>query len=436
TFTVTLPFALAERPPPRSLLRLDGVHCLVIESGDLAAADLRVYLEHAGAQVGIAGDITEAARQAAAWSLAVIVYDTGYAEPPLDELRSAFAAHPAAHFLILTRGRGRRARVEGPDVVCLDGDGLRRQALLRAVAIAAGQASPEVIPDPGDDLPDDDTVVAPGIAEARAAGRLILVAEDDEINQKVILRQLGLLGYAAELAGTGSEALRLWRQGNYAMLLTDLHMPEMDGYALAAAIRQEESGGRRMPILALTANALRGEANRARAAGMDEYLTKPIQLSQLGEALEKWLPKAAASAPAVPAPPPAASPRQVVDLAVLAGLLGHNRANLHRLLGIYQTSLRTARAEFEAARAADDIRAIAAVAHRLKSSSRSIGALALGDICAELENACRAGDAVAITEGTGKLAAALDEVDASVVDLLNTPGMALEEMHENPADRR
>ncbi|HEX6736625.1 MAG TPA: MASE4 domain-containing protein, partial [Azonexus sp.] len=93
TFTVTLPFALAERQPPRSLLRLDGVHCLVIEGGDLAAADLRTYLEHAGAQVGIVGDIAEAARQATAWSLAVIVYDSGHAEPPLDKLRTAFAAH-------------------------------------------------------------------------------------------------------------------------------------------------------------------------------------------------------------------------------------------------------------------------------------------------------------------------------------------------------
>src|SRR3546814_14022613 len=81
----------------------------------------------------------------------------------------------------------------------------------------------------------------PSIAEARSQSRLILVAEDDAINQKVILHQLSALGYAAEFAGTGTEALRMWRAGRYALLLTDLHMPGLDGYGLATAIRAEES---------------------------------------------------------------------------------------------------------------------------------------------------------------------------------------------------
>jgi DNA-binding response OmpR family regulator len=74
-------------------------------------------------------------------------------------------------------------------------------------------------------------------------------------------------------------------------------MPEMDGYTLAETIRREEAQRRRMPILALTANALRGEANRARSAGMDEYLTKPVQLHLLRAALEKWLPRTNGSTP-------------------------------------------------------------------------------------------------------------------------------------------
>ncbi|HXE36959.1 MAG TPA: ATP-binding protein, partial [Azonexus sp.] len=300
TFTVTLPFAAAEQQPVRSLLRLDGVRCVVIAGHDLAADDVASYLEHAGAQVIVAGDIDQAARHAATLDNPVILYDAGHGDSPLPTLRLAFAALPGVRYLILTRGQGRRARVEAPDAIGLDGDGMRRQSLLRAVAIAAGRASPEVIQDDIEDFHDDEAI-APSIADARAAGRLILVAEDDEINQKVILHQLALLGYAAEIAATGSEALRLWHEGNYALLLTDLHMPEMDGYTLAATIRREEAGARRMPIVALTANALRGEANRARAAGMDEYLTKPVQLGQLGSALEKWLPGAAAK-PESPVP--------------------------------------------------------------------------------------------------------------------------------------
>src|SRR5690606_37107209 len=92
-------------------------------------------------------------------------------------------------------------------------------------------------------------LVAPSVSEARALDQLILIAEDDPTNQKVLLRQLELLGYAAEVADDGAEALHLWREGRYALLLTDLHMPEMDGYDLTAAIRSEEGGrSERLPI--------------------------------------------------------------------------------------------------------------------------------------------------------------------------------------------
>ncbi len=137
--------------------------------------------------------------------------------------------------------------------------------------------------------PADVRAVPLTMVEARAQGRLVLVAEDDHMNQKVILQQLGLLGYAGEIAGDGAEALALWRRGSYAMLLSDLHMPHMDGYDLVAAIRREEPAGTHLPVIALTANALRGEADRAMAAGMDAYLTKPVPLATLRGVLEQWI---------------------------------------------------------------------------------------------------------------------------------------------------
>ncbi len=126
-------------------------------------------------------------------------------------------------------------------------------------------------------------MVAPSREKALEEGRLILVAEDNEINQKVIRQQLALLGYAADIAEDGREALKRWESGNYALLLTDLHMPEMDGYQLTAAIRLAEQGkGKtRAPIIAFTANALKGEAEHCRAVGMDDYLSKPVQLAHL-----------------------------------------------------------------------------------------------------------------------------------------------------------
>jgi len=119
---------------------------------------------------------------------------------------------------------------------------------------------------------------------------LVLVAEDNEINQHVIAAQLDLLGFRAEVVGDGRAALAGWRTGRFALVLTDLQMPEMDGYALAASIRAEETYGQRTPIIALTANALKGEFERCKSAGMDAYLTKPVTLDTLGAVLRRWVP--------------------------------------------------------------------------------------------------------------------------------------------------
>jgi len=124
---------------------------------------------------------------------------------------------------------------------------------------------------------------------AGAAAGAILVAEDNQINQAVIRRQLALLGYEAEIAPDGRAALERWRAGRHALVFTDLHMPGMDGYELAAAIRAEQGAVARPFIVALTANAVKGEDARCRAAGMDDYLTKPLKLERLRSMLEKWL---------------------------------------------------------------------------------------------------------------------------------------------------
>ena len=117
----------------------------------------------------------------------------------------------------------------------------------------------------------------------------ILVAEDDPISQKVIQQQLTLLGHTVDVAADGAEAFLAWQSGEYKLLITDLHMPEMDGYALTRAIRDAENCGSRLPILALTANAILGEAEKAMAHGMNAYLTKPVELTTLRDTLDQWL---------------------------------------------------------------------------------------------------------------------------------------------------
>ena len=265
--------------------------------------------------------------------------------------------------------------------------------------------------------------VAPTIAQARAESRLILVAEDDAVNQKVILRQLALLGYAAEVASNGAEALRLWQEGRHALLLSDLHMPELDGYGLAGAIREAEgleAESVRMPILALTANASRDEASRVRAAGMDEYLTKPIQLAALGAALERWLEHAAFDAvPTASRPQAVATDSGVaVDVSVLKSLVGDDAGTVHEFLAEYLNTARAQAAEIVAGCDAECNSRVGAVAHKLKASSRAVGALALGDLCAELENASRAGGRSEMSVHRARFEHAMRDVEACIVDIL------------------
>jgi len=216
-------------------------------------------------------------------------------------------------------------------------------------------------------------VAAPG--QALRDGRVILVAEDNVINQRVILLQLSLLGFTAEVADNGLLALERWRGGRYALLLCDLHMPEMDGYELSAAIRAEQAGGARMPILALTANTLKGEAQRCRDAGMDDYLSKPLQLADLKTALDKWL----------PAP-------EVVSVGVLAQLIGNDAAVIDEFLLAFRASLLQVGGLMVAAQHDGKSAQVTAYAHQLKSSTRSVGAMALGELCAQIEAAGNAGD--------------------------------------------
>jgi HPt (histidine-containing phosphotransfer) domain-containing protein len=205
------------------------------------------------------------------------------------------------------------------------------------------------------------------------------------------------------------------------MLLTDLHMPDMDGYALAEAIRQEEiSKGTarkdRMPILALTANALRGEAIRAQAIGMDEYLTKPLQLESLRAAIERWLRRSSAAVATIDSREQASkSPSGwTVDVSMLESLVGSDPKVVQEFLSDYRTTSSRLSIELGSARAAGDIRRIVEIAHRLKSSSRAVGALALGDLCAELENVCRSGAVEAALGGTLRLEAALREMEEEI----------------------
>lgn len=113
------------------------------------------------------------------------------------------------------------------------------------------------------------------------------MVEDNEINQVVLSKQLEILGFPHDIASNGAEGLKRWRSGDFHLVLTDCHMPIMDGFELTAEIRETEKSLQMppTPIIAITANALEGEAERCLQAGMDGYLAKPIELNALRQKL-------------------------------------------------------------------------------------------------------------------------------------------------------
>jgi two-component system, sensor histidine kinase and response regulator len=129
-------------------------------------------------------------------------------------------------------------------------------------------------------------------AALRLSGR-ILVAEDNLVNQKVVMTLLRNLGLQYHLVSSGVRVLEAISRGQYDAILMDLQMPDMDGIEATAAIREREESGRRIPIIAMTAHAMKGDRDRCLAAGMDDYLSKPVRMAQLSATLQKWLPNPA-----------------------------------------------------------------------------------------------------------------------------------------------
>ncbi|MHB9102267.1 MAG: PAS domain S-box protein, partial [Sulfuricella sp.] len=470
TFTVRLPLTPLPAKPDSGgkVVDLSGLSCLVLGGDEGLVDDLAVYLTCGGALVERAPDMDAARKLIVTFppGLWLFIIDAGHDAAPVEELRAACRTRPnldprfvvvehghhqpgvEPHFVVIRRGRRRQGRAQTVDIVTLDGDVMHRQSFLRAVAIAAGRAQEEETPLPGKT---EAAITKPSREVARRQGRLILVAEDNETNQKVILQQLGLFGYTADVAGDGRAALERWQSSDYALLLSDLHMPKMDGYQLTAAIRAAEVGKRRIPIVALSANALKGEAEHCRAAGMDDYLSKPARLADMKAILEKWLPVAAKSAPAfhpplqgegwggdglnpinplerhTPIPPPtpplkggenAATASVPVDVSVLKALVGDDPAVIREFLHDFRVSAAKTAAELKAACDNGQAAQAGALAHKLKSSARSVGALALGELCAGIEQAGKAGQVEALTALLSRFEAEMAAVDEYLGSLL------------------
>lgn len=232
---------------------------------------------------------------------------------------------------------------------------------------------------------------APRLASGAFESR-ILIAEDNRVNQRVAQAMVVALGFSADVVADGEAAVAAARTGRYALVLMDCQMPVMDGYQAAKAVRSLGGDAARVPIVAVTADALPGDREKALAAGMDDYLAKPLRLHDLGAALERWLGKGA-SLPVLPERPLPKEESGPLDAGALASLRRLGDGVVPKdLVRVYLEDAPGRLAELARAVAAGELEAGWRAAHTLKGSSRTMGGLVLGDRLEAVERSLKGKD--------------------------------------------
>ncbi|KLI99417.1 hybrid sensor histidine kinase/response regulator [Luteimonas sp. FCS-9] len=402
------------------------------------------------------------------WGLRVMSADTTH--EALELLREAAGKGPSAACSVvvadlvglrdggvaLRRNLARHADYGRPRLVCLQdeappADGPQDEAILLGRQVSDARLREAILGDPpaasrpGPEPPTLAGATAPvprppatGAPQDAPAGTpRVLLVEDNPVNLMVGQRLLDVLGMRCETASNGEIALARLAEGGHDIVLMDCQMPVMDGYTATRRWREREAAsgaGHRLPIVAMTANAMAGDRQKCLDAGMDDYLAKPVTRNELARCLARWWPPGGAAAPApdaVPAPavplpatsasggpasspvvaPPAVAAPVAAGPAVLDGevlddlrdLLGDD---VDRLVAVFLDDTPRLLATFERAAAAGDHEAMREAAHSLKSSSANLGALALSAEARGIEAAARAGTLDDAEAAVGRLTAA------------------------------
>ncbi|MBL8349725.1 MAG: response regulator [Burkholderiaceae bacterium] len=428
TFWFTLPIVPAHSAPANANPRLlHRRNVLVVDDNATNRDILEHHLAAGGMRVATACDgveglalLREAQQRGKAFDIAVIDMKM----PRMDGITMATAvradpALAAVRLVLVTSLHSTdelaRARQAGIDAYL--SKPVKRLELFRALAQTVGEVPIESAPAPG-------TTDRPMI-RARA-----LLAEDNGVNQVVARNMLKALGCEFVIVPNGQEALQAIQREHFDIVLMDCQMPVMDGYAATRAIREHQAALAtpiRTPVVALTANALVGDAQACLDAGMDDHLAKPYTRQQLAAVMTRWLPAelierpkpAGSDAPGAAAAAAAAKPKPnagMLDQRALDNIraVDDDGSVLDEVIQMFLDEIPVHLAGLRQAQADGDAAEMARVAHAMKSSSFNVGAKALGELCKRLERQGKDGD---IT-GAGDLIAAIEITLEDVKPLL------------------
>lgn len=257
--------------------------------------------------------------------------------------------------------------------------------------------------------------LAVGAAHPGLQGKKILLVEDNVINQEVASEYLGEAGLEVSIANNGREALDRLAHQTFDCVLMDVQMPVMDGLTATRLIRATEEFSH-LPIIAMTAGALPEEREQTRLAGMNDHVTKPIDIDHLLATLERWT-GASLSAPtlaAVAAAPPATLTAMTLDTALGLRLVNGNTKLYHKLLNTYRSQSAGTLTAMRQALADADIEALRRLAHTLKGGSSLLGVRGVQQAASDLELAMRGADASAVPAAVGRVEAAQVQALAAI----------------------
>ena len=366
--------------------------------------------------------------------MTIAVFDRGVLTSDLHQAVTAFfdaAGDAHGRAVVVSRDRTGFSLPPGsrPTNLVMLSQPVKARALADAMLTAAGRASPTLQRQSTKDGTLPPRKPAPSRTDAVALGTLVLVAEDHPTNRQVIARQLDRLGYACDVVENGALALERLATGEYGILLTDCHMPELDGFELTSSIRKGAHGvNPDLPIVAITANALLGEAERCLAAGMNDYLAKPASLKDMSAVLKRWVAQPEpADQTAEPRPALKAQDETdpqapiAIDLGVLEDLVGDDPDAIRDLLASFLANLVENHDELSAARDLG-IEEMDQAAHKFAGAARTAGAVSLSLSLDRLRAALAA-----------KASAEIDDLLADVTASVNHTRSAIKnEIGDNP----
>jgi PAS domain S-box-containing protein len=292
---------------------------------------------------------------------------------------------------------------------------LKQSELLNAVQTALGLVTEE-----------EPARAEAGDSAARGSrSHRILVVEDNEFNQELVLKLLQKRGHSSVLAGDGKAALAAWEKGAFDVILMDVQVPEMDGFAVTQAIRAQENAAvakAHVPIIALTAHAMKGDRERCLAAGMDAYAAKPIRAAELFAIIEQLLPAGGAAEAAPPGGETTSG--AVFDIETALGTVGGDRALLAQMARWFIDQSPKALRELHELVSRGDSAALERGAHKIKSTVGSLGARRSYEAAVRLEELGRAGDGAGLQEAYPELAEAVEDLCAALAELVANDGQA------------